>query len=655
MTRRRGLLAAVLSAVLMVLAIGLLPAVSSAQDELPAALAVRQVDARNPERVGVTFLYTGAQGDLETMSLRENGVAQKVELTSMVKTEQRLANVVVVDTSASMVQDGTLPAVKAALDDVVSNLRAGDTMAVLSFNDTVTVETGFTTDQAQLASAVDAIAAPRDGKRALYDAVHRAGLLVTDQKNLRSDPVQGNIILITDGPDTASEAFGSREVAAVLRSSGAALFTVNLTHDEGTDTGVVNRLSDRAGGLTVEAADAKAVPGAVGQIFDQVNGALARQYVASYASKAAQGSVEISLTVGSETRKASYVVGSRAVGAATEFVAPAKKGFGPDWLRGSTGLLLIVVLTALGIGGMVYAFASLATANDEGLSAVLRPYEEGVVGVDDGDKGLAQTALLQRAVEITEDFAERQGFLVKVEAMLERADLPLRAAEALFFYGAGLLVLGAGSLFLFGFPTGFMFILLLGLLPPAALSFLAGKRAKKFVSLLPDTLHLLSGSLRAGYSLMQGVEAVSQEVEEPMAKELRRVITEARLGREVEDSLDGVAERMESPDFAWAVMAIRIQREVGGNLSELLNTVADTMVERERLRREVAALTAEGKISAIILGALPVGLGFLMWMINPEYMNPLGTTGLGQALLGAAIVSALIGFMWMKKTITIEL
>ena len=95
---------------------------------------------------------------------------------------------------------------------------------------------------------------------------------------------------------------------------------------------------------------------------------------------------------------------------------------------------------------------------------------------------------------------------------------------------------------------------------------------------LPDTLQLLSGTLRAGYSLMQGVEAVSQEVADPMGIELRRVVTEARLGRPLEDALEGTAERMGSPDFGWAVMAIRIQREVGGNLSELLLTVAETMV-----------------------------------------------------------------------------
>lgn len=140
-----------------------------------------------------------------------------------------------------------------------------------------------------------------------------------------------------------------------------------------------------------------------------------------------------------------------------------------------------------------------------------------------------------------------------------------------------------------------------------------------------------------------------------MGKELRRVITEARLGRDIEDAMESVAERMDSPDFAWAVMAVRIQREVGGNLSELLLTVADTMVHRDRLRRDVAALTAEGKISAIILGLLPIGLGAFMWLSNPTYMAPLSETGLGQGLLGAAVVSAGIGFIWMKKTISIEI
>ena len=111
---------------------------------------------------------------------------------------------------------------------------------------------------------------------------------------------------------------------------------------------------------------------------------------------------------------------------------------------------------------------------------------------------------------------------------------------------------------------------------------------------------------------------------------------------------------MKSDDFSWAVMAIRIQREVGGNLAELLVTVAETMTQRERLRRDVATLTAEGRMSAIVLGFLPPALGLVMWAINPAYMQKLMTPGLGYILLGLGLVSMLIGFAWMKKIITIE-
>jgi tight adherence protein B len=111
---------------------------------------------------------------------------------------------------------------------------------------------------------------------------------------------------------------------------------------------------------------------------------------------------------------------------------------------------------------------------------------------------------------------------------------------------------------------------------------------------------------------------------------------------------------MASPDFEWAVMAIRIQREVGGNLAELLQTVGETMIARERMRREVRALTAEGRISAVILGILPVALGGVMYAVNPEYIQTLFNHRSGHIMLAGAGVLALVGFYWMKKTIEIE-
>ena len=139
-----------------------------------------------------------------------------------------------------------------------------------------------------------------------------------------------------------------------------------------------------------------------------------------------------------------------------------------------------------------------------------------------------------------------------------------------------------------------------------------------------------------------------------MGYELRRAITEAQLGREIEEALAGVAERLDSPDFAWAVMAIGIQREVGGNLAEVLLTVAETMIQRDRLAREVSALTAEGRVSAGILSMLPPGLGVVMYVMNPGYISVLFDRTLGLVLIGLAVMSGLTGLIWMKKVITID-
>ena len=126
------------------------------------------------------------------------------------------------------------------------------------------------------------------------------------------------------------------------------------------------------------------------------------------------------------------------------------------------------------------------------------------------------------------------------------------------------------------------------------------------------------------------------------------------MGRPLDLALEDMAARLKSPDFEWTVMAIGIQREVGGNLAELLETVAETMVERERLRRDVKALTAEGKVSAIVIGILPIGLGGAMWVINPSYINVLFTDSVGQVMAAGSGLLAVFGFWWMKKTIEID-
>ena len=165
------------------------------------------------------------------------------------------------------------------------------------------------------------------------------------------------------------------------------------------------------------------------------------------------------------------------------------------------------------------------------------------------------------------------------------------------------LLIGGGNLII-----GVIFMVLGALGPWMYLGFKRSRRKKAFERLLPDTLQLMAGSLAAGLSLAQSVDTIVRDGTEPVAGEFRKVLIETRLGLSLETALQGVADRFQSKDFEWVVMAINIQRQVGGNLAELLKTVAATMREREYIRRQVAALAAEGKLSAMVLGGLPPAL-----------------------------------------------
>src|SRR6185437_2866651 len=151
-------------------------------------------------------------------------------------------------------------------------------------------------------------------------------------------------------------------------------------------------------------------------------------------------------------------------------------------------------------------------------------------------------------------------------------------------------------------------------------------------------LQLVVGALRSGFTLQQAVDALVREGPDPVAGEFSRALAEIRLGGDLEDALDRVAARNSSRDLAWLVMAIRIQREVGGNLSEVLETAVETMRERGRLRRHVRALSAEGRLSAYVLVGMPVVLSIWMFLVRRSYLKPLYTEPLGIAMLVAAAV-----------------
>jgi tight adherence protein B len=278
------------------------------------------------------------------------------------------------------------------------------------------------------------------------------------------------------------------------------------------------------------------------------------------------------------------------------------------------------------------------------------------ISVTEQGTRLGDSALARSAVGMMSRVARTGQLERSLDGRLEAAGLPLRTAEWMLLHissavGTALVLLVASR----GAVVPMIIGLVLGLTVPwLFLSFAKTRRESRFLSQLPDTLQLLAGSLAAGYSLPQAMDSVVRETQPPISTEFNRALIEARLGLLPEDALEGIATRTASRDFSWIVMAIRIQREVGGNLAELLSTVADTLRERERLRRQVQALSAEGRLSGLILGALPVVFALYLILVRPEYINPLFTTPIGLMLLITGSVLLVIGGFWMSKVIKVE-
>jgi tight adherence protein B len=179
------------------------------------------------------------------------------------------------------------------------------------------------------------------------------------------------------------------------------------------------------------------------------------------------------------------------------------------------------------------------------------------------------------------------------------------------------------------------------------------RRRKKFEAQFPDALSLIASSLSAGHTFLRAIQMMCEESEAPLSEEFSRVVAETQLGDPVVDALDRMAQRLEVRDVAWVVQAIRIQQTVGGRLADLLHTLADFIRAREEIRREVDVLTAEGRISAWVLGALPVFLLLAISVMNPGYMSSM-FQGWGYIWLAGSAASVICGVIVINKMVKVE-
>lgn len=329
---------------------------------------------------------------------------------------------------------------------------------------------------------------------------------------------------------------------------------------------------------------------------------------------------------------------------------------GASVLSGTSGLFLVTGLVFVAMATLFWMLLGTGVRMREGRVMAQR------MGVAQG-RGSEQVVQADQSVgwipssvaDAGGRMAQAGGFSSSLEDRLEQAGFPLKAGEfvvvtVLAFFGGGLLAL----LLTQPLPVVLVVAAIAGGIPYAMLRLALRRREAKLRGQLPDVLTVMASSLRAGHSFLQALDTVAKEINEPAATEFNRVVAEIRLGRPAEDALSSMGDRIGSEDFKWAVLAINIQREVGGNLAEILDTVADTIRERDKIRRDVDTLTTEGRLSAYVLIAMPFVIALYMTLVNPEYIALLFTTGIGIVLTIVASCLMVAGIVWMRKIVDID-
>ena len=561
---------------------------------------------------------------------------------------ESIATMLVLDASGSM--DGEpIERIRAAAAQTARTLiDRGIAVGVVRFSTEPLVLSEPTLDVEPLVSEIETIEA--EGWTSLYDAIVTSAAVMGDVEGLRS------LVVFADGEDNRSTSTIEDAIAAAEQAE--APLTVVVLQTDRLDLSVLEPLATETGGRLATVAEASQLE----QVFADVAEDIANQYVIRYSSDILEPT-ELPITIIAESSEGELRIDSLAINTREPAqIAPPAPSPSASWdptfafLATPTGLWLGIATAFLAVLMLLWMVlvSSRRTAGARNLELGIRA--GGARGSVSGDDFVLPTSrLTERAVELVGRVPKPKGFEQRLQLQLDQAAWLMRANEFIVLTIAsgllGALVSGglSGSLLL-GLPVG----LIAGTIPTMVLRMRIGRRRDAFVEQLPGTLSLLAGSLRAGYGLLQAIDTVVKEADEPTAQEFARVLTEARLGLPVDEALEGMAQRLDSEDFHWVVLAIGIQREVGGNLAELLTTVAETMRERATLRRQIRVLSAEGRMSAWVISLMPIVVVVALTILNPGYLAELFIRIEGLVMLGVGTVMLLIGALLLRKIVDIE-
>jgi len=545
--------------------------------------------------------------------------------------------VLLIDASGSM-KGQPLDNARAAAHRFIDEMGATDQIALISFSWSPIVLSGFTSDRAALGAAIDGVQA--SGETAVNDAVVRAAELAATAPGGRA-----TLVLLSDGGDTVSINSLAAATAAV-RDRGTPVFVVALESGE-YDPQTLAGLASASGGRLLSAQDSAELS----NIYAGIARELTNRYLVTFTSRepnTADLELEVTARAGEAVSTGSGVIANPRYASGGEADAgPVRRDVGRDPL-----VWAVVLLAAFG-GSTLLGLAVFDVILPRRASlARVEFYDQTAESAEPSSRAAGVRGQMVDAVGYV---AGRRGITRVIQDKLQRAGISLRPAEYMYFHLIAVIGLGLITRLLTGsLAITILMVALAAAVPLMLLEAAITRRVRAFEEQLPDVLNLLAGSLRAGWSISQAIGLVVEQMPPPASVEFQRVQTEARLGLPVEEALLNMADRLNSDDFRWTVSAIAIQRDVGGNLAEVLDIVASTMRERAELQRHIHSLTAEGRMSGGILMALPFAELLALLVVNPGYIGQLFESSLGIAMAVIGALLLLIGFVWLRRALVVE-
>ena len=539
--------------------------------------------------------------------------------------------VLLLDRSQSM-QGQALKDASAAARAFVRAKPRSDRISVVAVGKNAVQLTGFSS------STIDADAALRtlevDAVRgtALYD-----GVLISVQALAADLHAARVLVLLTDGQEVSSDTSLAEAIAAA-REAKVAVYPIAI-ESPSLSPGPLKKLAQATGGRYAAAATS----GALTTIYAALAAELRRTWQLSYVTSARPGE---RLTLAAAGATAKTVAPGVAV-----VVDPVQSKLPDEFFTFGP----VLVASLVGVCILLASIFLFRAPTGTGLRRRIGPHLGEPPEKRKRERKEERFATASRLLSLTEKTFGHLPVWHALHRLLERADVPLRTVELVYgALGSGLLV---GLIFAFaGAPTAITLFAMVfgGSIPILVVWFKARRRLRAIDDQLPDLLVTLAASLKAGHSFRQGIQAVVDEGQPPASKEFKRVLTETRLGRPMDDALVDMSERVGSKNLSFVVTAVTIQRQVGGSLAGIFDMVAEAVRSRQQFARKIRSLTAMGRASAYVLCGLPFFMLGMTTLLNREYMDPLYHTSTGHKLMIIGVVMMIVGSLMLKKIVSFK-